>query len=134
MQCLEGDFQRKNDILHIHNLNLGKESIADAGRLPFGRNGFRIVNHCHDFAEDRPKNLAFLQSVIRDHFHENLQEVLYPPFENVQYIVLTSKDYDRLAGSGIRTERIHLLPNPVSPAHERIRRDREGNGQEAAGN
>ena len=114
MQCMKV-IAGKNDILHIHNLNLGKNPLLTLAVYRLAGTGIRIVNHCHDFAEDRPENLAFLQSVLRDHFDENLQEVLYPPFENVQYIVLTSKDYDRLAGSGIRTERIHLLPNPVSP-------------------
>jgi glycosyltransferase involved in cell wall biosynthesis len=114
MQCLEG-ISGVNDILHIHNLNLGKNPLLTLAVYRMAGKGFRIVNHCHDFAEDRPKNLAFLQTVIGDLFHENLQEVLYPPFENVQTIVLTSKDHERLAHYGVDDKRISLLPNPVAP-------------------
>jgi glycosyltransferase involved in cell wall biosynthesis len=74
-----------------------------------------IINHCHDFAEDRPENFAFLKSVIQDQFHESLQQVLYPPFAKVRYITLTEKDYERLVSYGIGEDRISLLPNPVSP-------------------
>jgi len=114
MQCLE-KISGTNDILHIHNLNLGKNPLLTLAVYRLAGKGFQIVNHCHDFAEDRPKNLAFLQKVVRDLFHENLQEVLYPPFENVQAIVLTSKDYERLVHYGVDEKRISLLPNPVSP-------------------
>jgi glycosyltransferase involved in cell wall biosynthesis len=113
MRCLQ-KIAGTNDILHVHNLNLGKNPLLTLAIYRMAGAGIRIVNHCHDFAEDRPKNFAFLQSVIQDLFHENLPEVLYPPFENVQYIVLTSKDYERLALYGVGEERISLVPNPVS--------------------
>jgi glycosyltransferase involved in cell wall biosynthesis len=113
MLCLQ-KIARGNDILHVHNLNLGKNPLLTLAVYRMAREGIRIVNHCHDFAEDRPGNYAFLQSVIRDVFHENLHEVLYPSFENVHSIVLTSKDYERLTRYGIVENRISLLPNPVS--------------------
>jgi glycosyltransferase involved in cell wall biosynthesis len=103
-----------NDILHIHNLNLGKNPLLTLAVYRLASRGIKIVNHCHDFAEDRPGNYAFLKSVIQIVFQENLPEVLYPPYTNYHYVVLTSRDYKRLTGIGIRNERISLLPNPVT--------------------
>jgi glycosyltransferase involved in cell wall biosynthesis len=102
-----------NDILHMHNLNLGKNPLLTLAAYRLAGTGICIVNHCHDFAEDRPNNMAFMQSVIHDLFHEKLKEILYPPFENYRYIVLTSKDYERLGRNGIDGNRKSLLPNPV---------------------
>jgi glycosyltransferase involved in cell wall biosynthesis len=113
MQCVQ-KISEANDILHVHNLNLGKNPLLTLAVYRLAGKGIRIVNHCHDFAEDRPRNYAFLQSVIQDVFHENLSEVLYPSFENVHFFVLTSKDYERLIRYGIGAHRISLLPNPVS--------------------
>jgi glycosyltransferase involved in cell wall biosynthesis len=113
MLCLQ-KISGVNDILHVHNLNLGKNPLLTLAVYRMAGEGVRVVNHCHDFAEDRPKNYAFLGSVIRDIFHENLTEVLYPSFENIHFIVLTSKDYERLARFGVGENRISLLPNPVS--------------------
>jgi glycosyltransferase involved in cell wall biosynthesis len=103
-----------HDILHLHNLNLGKNPLLTLAVFRLAKLGVNIVNHCHDFAEDRPRNHAFLKAVIQDIFGENLSGILYPPFRNYHYIVLTSKDYERLAGYGINRDRIGLLPNPVT--------------------
>jgi glycosyltransferase involved in cell wall biosynthesis len=103
-----------HDILHLHNLNLGKNPLLTLAVFYLAKRGVRIVNHCHDFAEDRLQNYAFLKAVIQDIFGEDLSGVLYPPFPDYHYIVLTSKDYERLAGYSISHDRISLLPNPVT--------------------
>jgi len=113
MQYLE-KIAGTHDILHLHNLNLGKNPLLTLAAFRLAKRGVKIVNHCHDFAEDRPQNHAFLKSIIRDLFGEDLSHVLYPPFQHYHYIVLTAKDYERLAGYGIMDGRISLLPNPVT--------------------
>jgi glycosyltransferase involved in cell wall biosynthesis len=103
----------RNEIIHLHNLNLGKNPLLTLAVHRMLKGGIRIINHCHDFAEDRPKNWAFLKSVIEDYFHENLMDVLYPLSDNCQYIILTSKDQQRLIRYGVDEDKISLLPNPV---------------------
>ncbi len=44
-------------ILHCHNPNLGKNPALTLAVYQLARQGFRVVNHCHDFAEDRPENM-----------------------------------------------------------------------------
>ena len=115
-----------NDILHLHNLNLGKNPLLTLAAYRLASRGIKIINHCHDFAEDRPDNYAFLKSIIQGLFQENLTEVLYSQFQNYHYIVLTSRDFNRLAGYGIKPDRISLLPDPVTfplKANNRISKD-----------
>lgn len=103
-----------NDILHLHNLNLGKNPLLTLAVHHLASQGTNIVNHCHDFAEDRPGNYAFLKSVIEGIFNENIGKVLYPPFKNYHFAILTSGDFKRLSRFGIEHDRITLLPNPVT--------------------
>ncbi len=103
-----------HDILHLHNLNLGKNPLLTLAAYELARRDVRLVNHCHDFPEDRPQNLAFLAAMIGDFSADSVHNVLYPPFDHYHYIVLTSKDYDRLVEYGIHQHRISLLPNPVT--------------------
>lgn len=117
---------RKNDILHFHNLNLGKNPLLTLAAKRLAGRGVKIVNHCHDFAEDRPGNYAFLESVIKGFFNENSGEVLYPPYRNYHYAVLTSADYQKLKHAGIEHNRISLLPNPVT---FRFKKNKEGTEQ-----
>lgn len=104
----------ENDILHFHNLNLGKNPLLTLAAYRLARHGVCIVNHCHDFAEDRPSNFAFLESVIQGFFKENIQEVLYPDIKNYHYAVLTGADFRRLKKAGINENRITILPNAVT--------------------
>lgn len=104
----------KQDILHIHNLNLGKNPVLTFAFYLLAKEGYQVFNHAHDFAEDRPLNYDFLQRVIEKHFEENLQEVLYPSWNNYRYAVLNSRDYERLIHQGINKGRVSWLPNPVS--------------------
>jgi glycosyltransferase involved in cell wall biosynthesis len=103
-----------NDILHFHNLNLGKNPLLTLASYNLAKRGLKIINHCHDFAEDRPRNYAFLESIIQGYFGKNINGILYPPLNHYHYIVLTSKDHDRLLEYGVQHERINLLPNPVT--------------------
>ncbi len=105
---------KENDVLHFHNLNLGKNPLLTLAAYRLAKRGKCIVNHCHDFAEDRPANFAFLQSVIQGFFHENMQDVLYPDLENYHFVVLTGVDFRRLRKFGIKESRISIIPNAVT--------------------
>jgi glycosyltransferase involved in cell wall biosynthesis len=106
----------KDTLLHVHNPNLGKNPALTAAIYRVAADGFPIVNHCHDFAEDRPANLAGLQQVIPDLTGLDIQQVLYPCFPRYHFIVLNSSDYNRVLREGVPLSRVHLLPNAVSEA------------------
>jgi len=101
------------DVLHAHNINLGKNPLLTIAVFRTARRGIRIVNHCHDFAEDRPDNWAFLSRILKEHSKESLPAVLYPDARNYSYIVLNSGDNQRLIQYGVAANKIDLLPNPV---------------------
>jgi hypothetical protein len=77
------------------------------------REGYRIVNHCHDFAEDRPRNMDALNAMV----HETgltTGSILYPDLPAYHFAVLNSCDHRRILNSAIPEDRVHLLPNPVA--------------------
>ena len=104
---------KETDILHVHNLNLGKNPVITLLFSELANEGFPLVNHAHDFAEDREKNWNFLKQVIEVDFKQNLNKVLYPQLENYQFACLNSFDYNRLLSYGVEEQRVHLVPNPV---------------------
>ncbi|MBN1950111.1 MAG: glycosyltransferase [Bacteroidales bacterium] len=101
------------DIIHFHNLNLGKNPVLTCIMGEWVRKGFRLINHAHDFAEDRPENFRFLARVIHKLFDGKPGTLLYPEAPNYSYVVLNSSDRNRLITYGIGPERILHLPNPV---------------------
>jgi glycosyltransferase involved in cell wall biosynthesis len=105
--------QAEGYILHCHNPNLGKNPALTLALYKLGLEGFRIVNHCHDFAEDRPGNMVVLERMIRQ-VGLTTGKIMYPDLENYHFAVLNSYDYNRIMKTGIPTRRVHLLPNPVS--------------------
>ena len=106
-------------IIHAHNMNLGKNPVLTAvlNNIVDER---RIVNHIHDFAEDRPANMKTLEKLIEKDFGEYLSSTMYPVRENCHYAVLNSSYVERLAQFSVPAERISLLPNPVSVASIKI--------------
>nr|WP_321356849.1 hypothetical protein [uncultured Draconibacterium sp.] len=101
-------------VLHFHNLNLGKNPIVTYAVYLLAKEGVKVFNHAHDFAEDRPSNYSFLEEIIYGNFSQNLNEVLYPKLPNYQFGVLNSFDFDRLKELGVTEDRIEWLPNPVT--------------------
>jgi len=102
-----------NFILHCHNPNLGKNPALTMAIYQLARNGFSIVNHCHDFPEDRPENMQRLNKMF-EQAHLSSHEVLYPDLPQYHFAVLNTCDYKRVIEKGIPAERVHLLQNPVS--------------------
>ncbi|MDD5699013.1 MAG: glycosyltransferase family 4 protein [Victivallaceae bacterium] len=101
-------------IIHAHNLGLGKNPVLTAAMNALVTTGRRLVNHIHDFAEDRPDNLSVLTRLIEGHFGRPLCDLLYPRRENCHYAVINSPDLKRLTELGLPPDRISLLPNPVA--------------------
>lgn len=112
-------------ILHFHNLNLGKNPIVTYAVYLLAKEGLKVFNHAHDFAEDRPTNYAFLKEVLHDIFLQEINEVLYPNLPNYQFGVLNSYDLERLIGFGVERERIEWLPNPVTFEQTQQKLDKE---------
>jgi glycosyltransferase involved in cell wall biosynthesis len=108
------DLLSEESILHFHNLNLGKNPIVTYAVFLLARKGYKIFNHAHDFAEDRPENFQFLKDIIERSFRADLNQVLYPDLANYHFGVLNSFDSDRLISYGVKKERIHWIPNPVN--------------------
>jgi glycosyltransferase involved in cell wall biosynthesis len=101
------------DIIHVHNMNLGKNPVMTLALSMLAETGQLLFNHSHDFVEDRPENMKFVQHVIEMLFGRDERNVLYPGYSNYYYGVLNSFDKKRLQKMGIDEERITLLPNPV---------------------
>jgi glycosyltransferase involved in cell wall biosynthesis len=112
-------------ILHFHNPNLGKNPALTMAAYKLASAGFPVVNHCHDFSEDRPANFAWLGSVISGFSQLSLAEVMYPGFTWYHFIVLNSFDFDRILRQGVPASRIHLLPNPVLPGEMKVINDKQ---------
>lgn len=104
----------EDTVLHFHNLNLGKNPIVTYVVYLLAKEGAKVFNHAHDFAEDRPSNLTFLKEILTDIFLQDINEVLYPKLPNYHFGVLNSNDMERLVSYGVSPERILWLPNPVS--------------------
>ena len=81
------------DILHFHNLNLGKNPLVTLAIAEYVKQGFHMINHAHDFSEDRPVNQEFMKEIIQERFNSNLEEVMYPNVSNYHYAVLNSTDF-----------------------------------------
>ncbi len=103
----------KNEILHVHNLNLGKNPVFTLVINKLLMQGHLVINHAHDFAEDRPANITFLQKIIGNHFKNNLTTILYPNNKNYLIGVLNQSDFKRVENYGVQKKRIYLWPNPV---------------------
>lgn len=120
-------------IMHFHNLNLGKNPYWTIAVNELAEKGFPVINHAHDFSEDRKENQAFMKRIIEDHFGKSLKKVMYPEMENYHIATLSRYDYERVKQNGFSKERLHHLPNPtnieeVIPAsdkdtHDQVYRD-----------
>ena len=108
------DMVQKEDILHFHNLNLGKNPLVTAAVAELAWKGHYVLNHAHDFAEDRPQNLSFLTEILEKTLKKKADHILYPQLKSYLFATLNSFDRERLIRYSVDEERITLLPNPVS--------------------
>jgi glycosyltransferase involved in cell wall biosynthesis len=103
----------KQDILHFHNLNLGKNPLVTLAVSNMASEGYKILNHAHDFAEDRPDNMRFVQAVVHKFSNKPLDDIFYPKVNNYHMATLNGHDLERCRKYGMDISRSHLLPNPV---------------------
>ncbi len=103
----------KADIIHAHNPNLGKNPSLTVAIFELAKEGYTIINHAHDFSEDRPANHIFLQTCIHKDLGLELINIMYPELPNYQFVVLNTSDKNRLLSYNINELRVHLLPNPA---------------------
>lgn len=108
------DFQPEQTVLHVHNHGLGKNLAVPNVLAELAREGFGLLLHVHDFAEDfRPDNYArTVESAGGD--AERVPAILYPQATRIHYAVLNGRDRGVLATAGVLESRLHDLPNPVS--------------------
>lgn len=109
---------KKDDIVHVHNLNLGKNPLLTLAISDFAQKGYWILNHAHDFAEDRNQNWEFLKSIVEDEFGKKILEILYSDLPNFLHATLNSFDKRRLINYGLQNNKVFWLPNPVSFTHK----------------
>ena len=114
-EAIDGFFRGlpPSTVVHIHNLNLGKNPVLTMAAYLAGKRGTGILNHNHDFAEDREIDFHRLEQVITRHFAYRLQAVMYPPWINCRFATINRADMERLRHNGISADRIYYLPNPV---------------------
>lgn len=108
------DLAEKNDVIHFHNATLGKNPLISISLYNLALEGRFIINHAHDFAEDRPLNMSFLKHIIEGVYKMNLEEVLYPSLKTYVMAVINSTDEGRVLDKGFDRARLHKWLNPVS--------------------
>lgn len=107
-------YLQKERIVHFHNLNLGKNPYWMIAINELVEQGFLVVNHTHDFSEDRKENQDFINRIIEKHARLDVKQVMYPGADNYHIATLTRHDYERVKQNGISEKQIHYLPNPIS--------------------
>lgn len=99
-------------LLHVHNHSLGKNLALPAALRALTADGFGVLLHVHDFAEDfRPANYARMATA----YGGDAAAELYFGGPRVHYAVLNRRDFDVFDTAGVPSERLHFLPNPVPP-------------------
>ncbi len=107
-------FLPDDTVLHVHNHGLGKNQAVPAALAELAREGFGLLLHIHDFAEDfRPDNYAQVVASV-DGDAGRVPELLYPQAARIHYAVLNGRDRGVLAATGVPESRLHDLPNPVA--------------------
>ncbi len=103
------DFAPADTIIHAHNHALGKNLSLPGALTALAGDGYALLLHTHDFAEDfRSENYRRLADAPAPTLPN-----LYASAPHVHHAVLNRRDEAVLCTAGVPRERIHLLPNPV---------------------
>ena len=100
-------------VIHPHNLCLGKNPLMNLAIDQLLKEGYSVLNHCHDFAEDDRPHLIALFDEVLSHYHADRESLLYPTYNNLRFAAINSMDKDRLIKKGIPTSHILNLPNAI---------------------
>ena len=102
------------DLWHTHNHSLGKNLALPNALCTLAEQGYPLLLHIHDFAEDgRPGNYRAMLAEIGSGSTAALSASLYPWSDHIHYALLNTRDYCYLQAAGADEDRIHLLANPV---------------------
>lgn len=100
LAAMEAEWGRPADLLHAHNVLLGKCGALAPALAVLRRRGIAVLVQVHDLAEDcRP--------------HAYRPDVPYPG--DCHFAVINTRDRRALLAAGILPEGLHLLANPVRP-------------------
>ncbi len=108
-------FRPQETVVHVHNHALGKNLSLPGALASLARDGYALLLHTHDFAEDfRPGNYRRLAAALAPESAAHLPRLLYPVADHVHHAVLNRRDEAILRRAGVPAEGLHLLPNPVA--------------------
>jgi len=102
-------------LFHFHNLCLGKNPLLNLAVDQLRRAGVKMINHCHDFAEDGRPHLLKLFDDTLSHYPCHREDLLYPKdLKQLRYAVINSMDGQRLSDKGVASKHTLLLPNAIA--------------------
>ncbi len=102
------------DIWHVHNHSLGKNLALPGALRDLAMQGYPVLFHIHDFAEDgRPANYRLMFEEMAFGSEREMSKQLYPLGGHLHYGVLNTRDFAYLHDAGVAKKCLHLLPNPV---------------------
>jgi len=115
-ETLYAKFERLSEsntcMFHFHNLNLGKNPVLTYIVSLLAKRGIRILNHAHDFAEDRPRNMAFSKQILEEVFNCRVRDIFYPQCSNYHFATINRSDEARIHAYQ-KDATVHYLPNAV---------------------
>ena len=95
------------DLWHIHNHSLGKNPALPHTLKQLAENGYALLLHIHDFAEDgRPENYLALKDA---------RHCLYPLGSKIGYALLNKRDLGFIKDAFGCNQLVRLLPNSIAP-------------------
>lgn len=106
-------YETGETVFHFHNPNLGKNPALTWAVYRLSEENHAVIDHCHDFAEDRPANMDLLQASLGMVTGLPLQTIFRPDCQKRHLVVLNNCDKKRIAGAGFPSERLHMVHNPV---------------------
>lgn len=104
---------KTESVLHPHNLCLGKNPLLNLAIEHLLKEGYSVLNHCHDFAEDDRPHLIALFDEVLSQFNTDRESLLYPTYDNLCFATINSMDKDRLINKGVQQSKILDLPNAI---------------------
>ncbi|TVS17370.1 MAG: hypothetical protein EA424_12735 [Planctomycetaceae bacterium] len=120
---------RQSTVVHVHNHSLGKNPALPSALYRLAEDGWPLLLHLHDFAEDfRPENYRRLIGSRGRKTPTETIAAVYPTASHVHYAVLNQRDAGILLTAGIEPAQLHVLPNAVGefgalPSRQTARRE-----------
>ena len=116
---LKGCTEAEPYVLYLNNVSLGKNPKVTAAFALLAKKTVKmklplmIINHVHDFADDKPAMMRKLTYCTSQKDEEFSQKIMYPKTRNMIYAVLSERDLKRLSKKGIPKKDIFVFPNAV---------------------